>query len=90
MLEEYPNKRDAKILGEGFSHGFKLGYEGLRVGREAKNLRLVDQLYDKTAEKIRKEVSLGRIAGLLRSRHLKTLLCPLLGCALNNNQGNIG
>ena len=79
LLDKYPNKAAASVLREGFVHGFKLGYEGLRVAREAKNLRSVYQLYDNTAEKIEKERSLGRIAGPFKSPPFKNLIVSPIG-----------
>ena len=53
LLEIYPNKRSAKILRDGFSEGFRLGYMGKRESRESHNLKSVKHLQDKVMKKIR-------------------------------------
>ena len=37
----YPNKRSTKILRDGFSESFRLGYMGKRKSRESHNLKSV-------------------------------------------------
>ena len=62
-LQSYINKSDAKVLGEGFQHGFSIKYQGPRLAREHKNLKSAFAHRDHLWEKIDKEVSLGRLAG---------------------------
>ena len=56
LLEIYPNKRSAKILQDGFSEGFRLGYMGERKSRESHNLKSVTHLQDKVMEKLNKKI----------------------------------
>ena len=48
LLEIYPNKRSAKILRDGFSECFRLGYMGKRKSRKWHNLKSVTHLQTKT------------------------------------------
>ena len=57
LLDQYPKKESAQILREGFSEGFRLGYQGPRVGRESRNLKSALQLHEKIMEKIEKEMN---------------------------------
>ena len=66
-LKEYPNERAAKILKDGFSNGFRLGYTGSKTGFEAKNLQSVRSNPRILRQKIDKEVDLGRLAGPFKS-----------------------
>ena len=79
LLEIYPNKRSAKILRDGFSEGFRLGYMGKRESRESHNLKSVTHLQDKVMEKLNKEIKLGRIAGPFSSKPLPNLIVSPIG-----------
>ena len=59
----YPNKGSAKILRDGFSEGFRLGYMGKMKSGESHNLKSVTHLQDKVIEKLNKKIELGKIAG---------------------------
>ena len=56
LLEIYPNKRNAKILQDGISEGFRLGYMGKGESRESHNLKSVTHLQDKVMEKLNKKI----------------------------------
>ncbi len=79
MLGEYPNVKAAKLLQEGFTKGFKLGFMGQRTGTEAPNLKSISELPDKALEKINKEVKLGRIAGPFKEKPLPNLRVSPIG-----------
>ena len=54
---------DAEYVIDGFTHGFKLGYQGLRHSSYSENLISCQDLPHVVAEKIQKEISLGRVKG---------------------------
>ncbi len=86
-LKEYPKKKSAKLLEEGFTFGFKLAYEGLRSQRDSQNLKSINNLKDKALEKINKEVNLGRIAGPFDSRPLRNLIISPIGLVPKSEPG---
>ena len=87
LLDIYPDKKLAAILKSGFSEGFKLGYEGERVSRDAPNLKSVSQLHDKAIEKIDKEVKLGRIAGPFNGAPCPNLIISPIGIIPKSQPG---
>ncbi len=78
-LEQYPNKKAAKILKDGFSFGFKLGYRGPREARDSPNLKSVIQDPKSARQKLQKEIKLGRIAGPFQSRPIQDLIVSPIG-----------
>ena len=87
LLEIYPNKRSARILRDGFSEGFRLGYMGKRESRESHNLKSVTHLQDKAMEKLNKEIELGRIAGPFSSKPLPNLIVSPIGLVPKAEEG---
>ncbi len=86
-LNKYPNKKAAKILTDGFTFGFKLGYEGERAQRDSNNLKSIANLKDKAFEKIGKEVKLGRIAGPFDTRPISDLIVSPIGLVPKSEPG---
>ena len=81
FLDTYPDKSAALILKNGFSEGFRLGYNRDRKQRDSPNLKSVKQDPAKAIGKIKKEVDLGRIAGPFHSRPLPNLIVSPIGLA---------
>lgn len=67
------------FLYEGFKQGFKIQYRGPRQQRFCKNLLSVQQHENIVAEKLQKEVSLGRIAGPFNFLPFSNLQCSPIG-----------
>lgn len=67
------------FLYEGFEQGFKIQYQGPRQQRFCKNLLSVQQHENIVAEKLQKEVSLGRIAGPFNFLPFSNLQCSPIG-----------
>lgn len=67
------------FLYEGFKQGFKIQYQGPRQQRFCKNLLSVQQHENIVAEKLQKEVSLGRIAGPFNFLPFSNLQCSPIG-----------
>lgn len=67
------------FLYEGFKQGFKIQYQGPRQQRFCKNLLSVQQHENIVAEKLQKEVSLGRIAGPFNFLPFSNLHCSPIG-----------
>ena len=63
LLDIYPMISAARILKHGFINGFKLGYEGVRKAREAKNLISVEKDPSAVEKKLQKEIDSRRMAG---------------------------
>ena len=79
LLANYPNKKAANIIEEGFSNGFKLGYRGERRSREGPNLKSVDLKPSAAGDKLMKEVNLNRMAGPFNSSPLPNLIISPIG-----------
>ncbi len=79
LLEKYPNKKSANILKEGFTHGFKLGYQGERKAREAPNLKSVVKDPVRAMEKLNKEIDKHRIAGPFKNCPIPNLIISPIG-----------
>ena len=78
-LKEYPNSIHADILLQGFTHGFKLGFTGIRSPQMSKNLSSVASNIGEVRRKIDKEVSKGRVAGPFDSPPLKNFKMSPIG-----------
>lgn len=78
FLEGYDDHLKA-FLYEGFKQGFKIQYQGPRQQRFCKNLLSVQQHENIVAEKLQKEVSLGRIAGPFNFLPFSNLQCSPIG-----------
>ena len=63
ILEGYPQKDTGFELFTGFAIGFSLHYKGCRVKRECLNMILARENENEALRLVRKEVSLGRMAG---------------------------
>ena len=63
----------------GFSEGFKLGYRGPRMPRDADCLMSAKKNVEATWKKLEKEIALGRIIGPYKSRPLSNLQCSPIG-----------
>ncbi len=87
FLDNYPNKSAAKILKEGFTNGFRLGYTGNRDCRDSPNLKSIAQKPEAAIEKIHKEVSLGSIAGPFTSRPIDNLIISPIGLVPKSEPG---
>jgi hypothetical protein len=63
LLANYPLCLVALELLKGFTSGFKLCYDGPRVATECQNLKSMAGLFYEATQLVRKEISLGRVAG---------------------------
>lgn len=79
LLDIYPDKRAAKILRDGFTHGFRLSYRGERVAREAPNLQSVIKNPERAMAKLEKEIELKRIAGPFADKPFENLIVSPIG-----------
>ena len=70
---------DAQYLISGFRDGFRLGYNGPREASVASNLKSCRDLPEVVADKIQKEVSLGRIKGPFLDRPMSDLRISPIG-----------
>ena len=87
FLNSYPDRQDASVLINGFTFGFRLGYDGPRVSSSAKNLMSVRDNWATVQEKIDREVHLGRIAGPYSSPPLPNLRCSPIGVVPKQTPG---
>lgn len=79
LLQDYPNTSAAITLKEGFSHGFKLGYEGKRAPRNSDNLKSVERDPPTVSQKLEKEIKLGRMAGPFTQPPFNNLIISPIG-----------
>ena len=79
LLNRYPNHEAALILQDGFSNGFSVGFEGHRVGMSSTNLQSARANLEVALDKIKKEVTLGRIAGPFTTPPLQNLRVSPIG-----------
>ena len=79
LLEQYPPRAQAEKLQTGFTQGFRLGFIGPRIGRDAPNLQSVRQRTQMALEKLDKEVSLGRMAGPFTTPPFENLCISPIG-----------
>ncbi|XP_072043658.1 uncharacterized protein [Amphiura filiformis] len=89
LLKLYTDKKAAKILGEGFTFGFKLGFQGDRCARDSPNLKsvLADPIMAKT--KLMKEVNLKRLAGPFYQRPIANLIVSPIGLIPKSEPGKV-
>jgi len=87
LLDQYPDKRKANILREGFSFGFKLGYLGERKQRDAPNLKSVLEEPQRALEKLGKEIKCKRLAGPFSSRPISDLIISPIGLVPKSEPG---
>jgi hypothetical protein len=59
MLHNYPSKRDAKLILDGFKYGIELNYRGLRLPQEYGNLLSVKQNPFAAINKLKMKLILG-------------------------------
>lgn len=87
LLEHYSNEYDKTILTFGFKFGFKVGYDGPRVPTSCNNM-VSAYLHEKPlAEKILKELKLGRVAGPFSFRPLQNLRISPIGIVPKKSGG---
>jgi hypothetical protein len=79
FLDMYPNQATATRIREGFSNGFKLGFEGVRGPGEALNLKSVLKDPATVRKKLLKEISNGRMAGPFASTPIANLFVSPIG-----------
>lgn len=79
FLSRYPDREAARLLDSGFESGFKIPASLEAVPPLAKNLRSALMHSSVVAEKLGKEVHLGRMAGPFTSAPLPGLVVSLLG-----------
>ena len=78
-LCRYPNREAADLLMNGFAQGFKLGFNGPRMGRDSDCPSSAAQRPQVVKENIHKEMSLGRIAATFDSPPFPNLQCSPIG-----------
>ncbi len=79
LLQVYSDKKSAKILSDGFSFGFKLGFQGIREGRNSPNLKSAEADPTLALEKVMKEVHMNRIAGPFSQIPISNLIISPIG-----------
>ena len=87
VLENYPNQETAEFLGNGFRFGFRIPFEGPRVGRFSKNHPSAVKSPDIINCKLAEEVRLGRIAGPFNSPPFEDLIISPLGLVPKSTPG---
>ncbi len=87
LLQLYPKRAAAQKLKDGFTFGFKLGYLGERVERDAPNLKSVSELKDKVYDKLQKEIKLGRIQGPFKEKPFDNLIISPIGLVPKAQEG---
>ena len=75
------------MIGQGFSEGFHLGYDGPRVRRWADNLKSAKAHKDIVQQKLDKEVSEGRMAGPFVDWPVQELIISLVGLVPKKEPG---
>lgn len=78
-LSDYPLRRDAELLLDGFRDGFKLNYTGPRIGIWSKNLHSAQLYKNETLDKLTKEVQLGRMIGPFSQKPIANLRISPIG-----------
>ncbi len=87
LLDNYPNKKAAKILRDGFMQGFRLGYKGDRSARESPNLKSVIQDPELALKKLQKEMDANRLAGPFREKPIGNLIVSPIGIIPKSEPG---
>ena len=83
----YINGNDAKLLLNGFQHGFSLQYTGPRVAVKAKNLVSADIHKNETLAKLQNEVMLGRMIGPFSTKPISMLRISPIGLVSKSDGG---
>lgn len=78
-LSNYPHEKNAAILSNGFSKGFRLFFTGSKGGTVANNLTSATLHADAVRIKLKKEVDLGRVAGPFRTPPIANLKISPIG-----------
>ena len=79
FLDLYPNFTAASQIREGFTNGFKLGFQGVRHPNEALNLKSALNDPPTVLNKLKKEIGLGRMAGPFENSPLPNLFVSPIG-----------
>ena len=87
LLSESPLKQTADYLLNGFTHGFKINYEGQRNRCEYRNLLSVIQNPIEAQKRLNNEISLGRMAGPFCHKPISNLRCSPIGLVLKKTGG---
>ncbi|XP_078537286.1 uncharacterized protein LOC144823027 [Lissotriton helveticus] len=86
-LVDYPDFEAAKILSWGFKIGFRIGYQGPRVGRWSDNLKSAKESPHVVRKKLDAELAAGRIAGPFVHCPLPDLIVSPLGVVPKKAEG---
>ena len=79
LLELYPDREVAEQLYTGFHFGFKSGYQGPQSPYQCKNLQSALQHPHIVTQKLREEISAGRVAGPFDQPPFDNFRCSPLG-----------
>lgn len=88
FLLQYPNREHAKLLENGFKHGFELGYYGERKFFDSKNLKSAEVNPAIVLDKINKEIQAGRMAGPFTELPFSDLHISPLGLVPKSDGGH--
>ena len=83
----YINGNDAKLLLNGFQHGFSFQYTGPIVAVKAKNLVSADIHKNETLAKLKNEVMLGRMIGPFSTKPISMLRISPIGLVSKSDGG---
>lgn len=79
LVRSYPDRKVAHLLAQGFEGGFLLNYHGPRIKVEFRNMKSAIQHSNELAEKIKKEIDLGRVLGPFSAPPISNLRCNPVG-----------
>lgn len=79
LVRSYPDRKVAYLLAQGFEGGFLLNYHGPRIKVEFRNMKSAIQHSNELAEKIKKEIDLGRVLGPFSAPPISNLRCNPVG-----------
>lgn len=79
LVRSYPDRKVAQLLAQGGEGGFLLNYHGPRIKVEFRNMKSAIQHSNELAEKIKKEIDLGRVLGPFSAPPISNLRCNPVG-----------